>query len=88
MKAFDLVTEGTEFEPEVTEESGFWLPSFALGLIPRGLLRLGGDEAGEKYSGERLRPAGCPRRPAEDFGGFGGKPRRAPETGAPPPFPL
>ena len=36
----------------------------------------------ELIPGERLRLAGCPRRPAEDFGGFVGTPKPAPETGA------
>jgi hypothetical protein len=56
--------------------------SFAVGPIPRSLLRLSCKWAGEKLSGERLRPAGCPRRLAAGFRGVGGTLTPAPETGA------
>ena len=48
----------------------------------QGLLRLWLGWKRPEFSGARLRLADCPRRPAEDFGGVGGTPAPAPETGA------
>ncbi len=50
--------------------------------MPRNLLWLRAPLGAEEYSGEGLRLAGSPRRPAEGIGGCGGTPPPAPGTGA------